>query len=79
MSSGSYRQTDVLCPFYMTDDGKNRISCEGIGNGSSLTSYFRTRSEYARQLEVFCCEHYARCEISRAIMEKYTDGEDKLL
>ena len=73
MSSGSYRQTEVLCPFYRSDDGKNSISCEGIGGGSSLTSYYRLRGEYRRQIEIFCCEHYAKCEIARAIMEKYEE------
>lgn len=72
MSSGSYKQVYVRCPFYRTDDGKNRISCEGIGEGSTLTSYYRSHPEYEKQMDIFCSLHYSKCEIARAIMEKYT-------
>ena len=64
-------QAYVRCPFYRGDDGKNRISCEGIGAGSSLTSYYRAGRDCRRQMEVFCCRHFDKCEIARAIMEKY--------
>ena len=71
MSGGSFRQVEVRCPFYRSDDGRNRIVCEGVGDGRTLTSYYSRGSQYMRQMEVFCCAHYPKCEISRLIMEKY--------
>lgn len=67
------QQVDVGCPFYMYDDGKKKITCEGITEDSSLTSCFRDGAGYRTQMEVFCCEHYTKCEIYRMLMEKYED------
>ena len=30
MASGSYRQVYVVCPYYVTDNGRDRIVCEGL-------------------------------------------------
>lgn len=75
MSSGSYRQIDVRCPFYKTDDGKKRITCEGIIDGSSLNLIYRRKKDYETQITVFCCEHYKKCEVYRMLMEKYDEEE----
>lgn len=70
MPSGSYKgKADVLCPFYKFDDwNKHRIVCEGILDQATLASTFRFRHDYQEQLEIFCCEHYKKCEIYRMIM-----------
>lgn len=73
MSSGSYWQVYVRCPFYQSDDGKNRIVCEGIGNSSNLSLYFRSKCDYETQIQVFCCKHYKKCEVHRMLMEKYQE------
>ena len=73
MASGSFKQTEVECPFYRFDDGRRRITCEGIMDGSSVALLFRERSDFDKQLEVFCCEHYKKCEIYRMLMEKYEE------
>lgn len=73
MSSGSFWQVYVQCPFYQSDDGKNRVLCEGIGNSSHLSLYFRRRCDCENHLRVFCCEHYKKCEIYRMLMEKYDE------
>ena len=36
MASGSFRQVDVQCPFFMSDDGRQCIVCEGFGDARSL-------------------------------------------
>lgn len=73
MPSGSYRQVYVQCPFYHSDDGKHNIACEGIVDGSTLVSKFRKQKDYETQIGVFCCGHYAKCELYRMLMAKYED------
>lgn len=75
MSSGSYRQADVKCPFYKHDDGKLRITCEGITEGSSIALIYRRKADYETQILQYCCEHYKKCEVYRMLMDKY-DEED---
>lgn len=77
MSSGSYRQVNVKCPFYRYDDGSRRIVCEGAFDPEdSLASIFRTRSGYLRQIDGVCCEEYEKCEIYRLLMRRYEDDEN---
>lgn len=76
MPSGSYRQVDVICPFYKYDDGKRRITCEGIIDNSSLALIYHNRKDYEMQFTVFCCEHYKKCEVYRLLKAKYPDEEE---
>ena len=77
MPSGSFKQADVLCPFYKYDDGKQRITCEGLvgkKEDSSLALIYHSKKDYETQIDVFCCEHYKRCEVYRLLMAaKYDD------
>lgn len=76
MPSGTYKgKADVQCPFYKFDDHqKRRIACEGIVDESTLALTYRHKKDYDTQLDVFCCEHYKKCEIYRMLMEeKYND------
>lgn len=75
MSSGSYKQIEVQCPFYKYDDGKQRITCEGLVDNSSLALIYQKRRDYETQMGVFCCEHYKRCEVYRMLMEAKYDEE----
>lgn len=76
MPSGSYKQADVQCPFYKFDDGKRRITCEGIIEDSSLALIYHNKNDYETQINVFCCEHYRNCEVYRLLMDKYPDEEE---
>lgn len=71
--SGSFKQADVQCPFYKYDDGRRRITCEGLIDKSSIALIYLTRYDYDKQLEVFCCDHYDKCEVYRMLMEKYEE------
>lgn len=71
MPSGSYKQSYVQCPFYKYDDGRRRITCEGIIDKSSIAMIYLTRRDFELQINTFCCEHYKKCEIYRMLMEKY--------
>ena len=74
MSSGSYRQIEVICEFYRYDDGKRRITCEGLVDDSSTALIFHKKEDFERQFTVFCCEHCSKCEIYRMLMEnKYNE------
>lgn len=73
MPSGSYKQVFVQCPFYKWDDGKKRITCEGLTDDSSLALIYHRNADYEQQLDVFCCEHYNMCEIYRLLNEKYNE------
>jgi len=73
MPSGSYKQADVKCPFYKFDDGKRRITCEGMIDDSSVALIYRKKSDYLTQIDVFCCEYYTNCEVYRMLMEKYEE------
>ena len=73
MPSGSYKQVNVRCPFYKFDDGRRRITCEGIIENSSLALIYRNRKDYETQISVFCSEHYHNCEVYRLLAEKYKE------
>ncbi len=73
MSSGSWRQADVQCPFYKFDDGQRRITCEGIVEDSSLALTYRRKADFETQIKVFCCDHFGKCEIYRLLMDKYDE------
>lgn len=61
----------VGCPFYRSDDGRQKILCEGLIDGSSLTLTYVRGQDFRIQREVFCCEHYDKCEIYTMLMSKY--------
>ena len=78
MANGSYKgKTDAQCPFYRFDDPqKLRIVCEGIAEGSTLAWLFRRKKDLDTQFQVFCCEHYKKCEVYRMLMQAKYDEED---
>lgn len=73
MSSGSYWQVYVRCPYYTSDNGKDRIVCEGITRGASLSSFYQRRESYKQQMERFCAGDYWNCPICAALDEKYRE------
>lgn len=75
MPSGSFKQVDVQCPFYKYDDGRRRITCEGLIDKSSIALIYLTRGDYDTQLTAFCCEHYKKCEVYRMLIQKYNEEE----
>lgn len=75
MPSGSYNQIFVKCPFYKYDDGKKRITCEGLVDNSSLALIYRTKADYESQLMEYCCKDYKDCVIHRLLLRKYEDEE----
>ena len=74
MGSGSFWQMEVGCPFYKYDDGRFRVTCEGVIDNSSTALIFHRKADFVKQMEVFCCENFTNCEIYRMLMEnKYEE------
>lgn len=73
MASGSFKQNYVQCPFYKHDDGRQRITCEGLVDRSSVSLSYQRMRDYTTQFTVFCCEHYKNCEVYRMLLEKYEE------
>ena len=78
MPSGSYNQVYVQCPFYKEDDGKLSITCEGFGDARYLKQRFYNKAQYEKQMSVFCCGNYRRCEVYRLIMATKYDEEETI-
>lgn len=63
----------VKCPFYKKDETQ-KITCEGIVDGSSLTITFRLKEDKRKQFTLYCCTHnYKFCEIYRMLMSNKYD------
>lgn len=76
MPSGSYRQVDVLCPFYASDNGKTTIACEGILPKTTMLTRFRRPKKYVHHIETACSGDYKSCEIYKILMTKYERSND---
>lgn len=72
MPSGTYKQVDVLCPFFKYDDNQ-RITCEGIIPHSNIRHIFHSPAAYNKHMTEFCCNRYRDCEIAKLVDEKYDD------
>lgn len=76
MASGSFIQADVLCPFYKYDDGRRRITCEGLADDSSIALIFHHRAVYDNWMADYCCGEYRDCSVCRLLIRKYDDDEE---
>ena len=74
--SGSFKQVEVKCPFYKYDDGRRRITCEGLVDKSSIALIYLTRGGYDQQIDSFCCERYQQCPLYKMLMKKYEETSD---
>ena len=62
----------VQCPYYITDDGKRSITCEGFVPGSSVIQRYKRFADQKQQMKIFCCRYFRKCELYRMISaEKY--------
>ena len=74
MSTGSFKQVTVQCPFYRKDiPVRRQISCEGLVDKSSISLLYQRKADYDKQMEIFCCDKYINCEIYRMLMSMYPD------
>lgn len=66
----AYDAIEIMCPFFRSHE-RQVISCEGITEDSVVRLVFKTREARDRQERIFCGGAYEKCEIYRAICEKY--------
>lgn len=65
------------CPFFRRGEKAKtgeKIYCESPVPGSSLSLYFRIRDDYNMQYNIFCCDHYEKCEVYRMVMASLEDN-----
>lgn len=59
----------VKCPFFKNLQ-KQKIYCEGVCDDCiSTIQTYRNNKDRDKQLDIFCCKHFEKCEIYRAIEE----------
>lgn len=75
MPDGTWKKSDVRCPFYFHDSYRGKtIECEGVFDRSRTITRFRRQRDREQQLTLFCAACYRNCEIYRAIMQaKYPE------
>lgn len=73
MPSGSYCQSYVNCPFYKTDNGKNKITCEGAIPDTVCEIKFEGKEAFDIQMTAFCFDRYTYCEQHAAARRKYEE------
>lgn len=75
MPSGSYLQVYVQCPYYLDDDGKRRIHCEGLIPGSSMYQVYSKKEDFLRQIQGYCMAAYpSSCPACKSLNEKYPEA-----
>lgn len=63
---------DTICPFYVSENAKPRISCEGLVLGTVCVTAFRTGIDKAMHQDMYCyCHKYKLCPVARAVFGKY--------
>ena len=75
MSSGTYVQADVRCPFYLKDSNRPNVNikCEGITNKSKVFLNFGRKTDKMVHMKQFCTSHYENCALYKSIYEQYED------
>lgn len=75
MSGGSYLQANILCPYYVSDDGAKSVRCEGLIQ-DSITKQCFSRRDFRRHVEIYCSGQYWFCEQCIALDQKYEREEE---
>lgn len=72
MPSGSYIQSAVLCPFFITDtEVRFGISCEGITDRNRLCLKFYNNKDKIDYMKMYCTKNYYSCCLYKTINNKY--------
>ena len=66
----------MRCPFYKYDDGKKRITCEGLTDDSSLALIYHNKTDYEKQISISVPIRPRRCDHLR--LRVVGEGEAKI-
>ena len=72
-------RASIACPYYIGDDCKRTIRCEGPIEGTKIDLQFRTKEDKAAHFKGWCgsVTGHKACEIFRMVNEKYDpEGEE---
>ena len=71
----SWLRSSVVCPFFLADDSKRTIRCEGPVDNSRLDLIFDTKEQMRFHMEGWCSSEKAceKCEIYQMLIEKYRE------
>ena len=62
---------NVICPYYLSQSDK-RIRCEGVIEGTKVSSEFSQKEEKDEYMEIYCGTHdYLQCPIASKVEEAY--------
>lgn len=65
----------VKCPFYIKTRRRNtqrmEIVCEGIIDGTKLTSQWTDERYLYQHLSKYCCAQYVKCQLAEILNGKY--------
>ena len=73
VSDVSWEDKDVRCP-YWHKLSNNYIVCEGLIDGTSMSSYFQERGARRAYVRRYCTkDRWRECEAARALDRKYEE------
>lgn len=73
--STSWLSADVLCPFYINDNGVY-LNCENVlSHTKSVGHRFESSAEKVRYMKRCCCANYKKCIYYRLNEHKYNAKE----
>lgn len=67
-----HRSAQIRCPFFRGHT-PTEIGCEGITDDTLLKLIFPCRTARDRQEDIFCMQHFEKCELYEAINKKYEE------
>lgn len=59
----------VKCPYWRRFDN-NKITCEGLHQGSTMSTYFKGKGDRMRAMHRFCLRSYWQCPVFKALDNK---------
>lgn len=68
-------RAEVACPYYIADDSKRIIRCEGPIDDAKLDLVFDSKPQMQSRLKGWCYSESAckKCEVYRMASEKYRE------
>lgn len=75
--AGGHAKVHVQCPYYRTDNGSQRIVCEGVLADEPVINWMPSREALRRQIQRYCAGEYWMCPLCEAIDGKYARREEE--
>lgn len=64
-----------MCPFYINDNRKTRIYCEGLLDRTTFCHDFQNKKDYEAYMKQYCIGNSESCMLHQLLMQtKYSDS-----